>query len=51
MIKSIKILPTSLQVRFKNEIDDDFPNIWLRDHAKDKENWDYRSKQRKTYTA
>ena len=51
MIKSIKILPTSLQVRFKNEIDDDFPNIWLRDHAKDKENWDYRSNQRKTYTA
>ena len=51
MIKSIKILPTSLQVRFKNEIDDNFPNIWLRDHAKDEENWDYRSNQRKTYTA
>ena len=51
MIKSIKILPTSLQVRFKNKIDDNFPNIWLRDHAKDKENWDYRSNQRKTYTA
>ena len=28
-----------------------FPNIWLRDHAKDEENWDKRSSQRKTFTA
>ncbi len=51
MIESIKILPNSLYIKFKNKIDDNFPNIWLRDHAKDKENWDYRSNQRKTYTA
>ena len=51
MIESIKILPNSLYVKFKNKLDDNFPNIWLRDHAKDEENWDYRSNQRKTYTA
>ena len=51
MIESIKILPNSLYVKFKNKVDDNFPNIWLRDHAKDEENWDYRSNQRKTYTA
>tara|TARA_B100001564_G_scaffold48836_2_gene35965 strand:+ start:18 stop:1115 length:1098 start_codon:yes stop_codon:yes gene_type:complete len=51
MIESIKILPNYLYIKFKNEIDDNFPNIWLRDHAKDEENWDYRSNQRKTYTA
>jgi Taurine catabolism dioxygenase TauD, TfdA family. len=51
MIESIKILPDSLYVKFKNKIEDNFPNIWLRDNAKDEENWDYRSNQRKTYTA
>ena len=51
MIENIKILPDSLHVKFKNNIDDNFPNIWLRDHAKDDENWDQRSHQRKTFTA
>ena len=51
MIESIKILPDSLYVKFKNKLEDNFPNIWLRDNAKDEENWDYRSNQRKTYTA
>ena len=51
MIKNIKILPNSLSVKFKNNYQENFPNIWLRDHAKDEENWDKRSHQRKTYTA
>ena len=51
MIENIKILPNSLHVKFKNKLDDNFPNIWLRDHAKDEENWDQRSHQRKTHTA
>ena len=51
MIENIKILPDSLHVKFKNKLDDNFPNIWLRDHAKDEENWDQRSHQRKTHTA
>ncbi len=42
MIENIKILPDSLHVKFTNNIDDNFPNIWLRDHAKDHENWDQR---------
>ena len=50
MIENIKILPDSLHVKFKNKLDDKFPNIWLRDHAKDDENWDQRSHQRKTHT-
>ena len=51
MIEDFKILPDSLHVKFKNKLDDNFLNIWLRDHAKDDENWDKRSNQRKTYTA
>ena len=51
MIESIKILPNSLRVRFKNKYEENYPNIWLRDHAKDEQNWDKRSSQRKTYTA
>ena len=51
MIENIKILPDSLHVKFKDNIADNFPNIWLRDHAKDHENWDQRSHQRKTFTA
>ena len=51
MIENIKILPDSLHVKFTNNIDDNFPNIWLRDHAKDDENWDQRSHQSKTITA
>ena len=51
MIKEIKILSNELQVTFDNKMHDNFPNIWLRDHAKDDENWDSRSHQRKTFTA
>mgnify|MGYP001388587134 CR=1 FL=1 len=51
MIESIKILPDSLYVKFKNKLEDNFLNLWLRDNAKDEKNWDYRSNQRKTYTA
>jgi len=35
MIENIKILPDSLHVKFKNKLDDKFPNIWLRKHEKD----------------
>jgi trimethyllysine dioxygenase len=51
MIESIKILPNSLRVRFKNRYEENYPNIWLRDHTKDEKNWDKRSHQRKTFTA
>ena len=51
MIKKIKILPDDLHVYFDNERDEIYPNIWLRDHARDEENWDKRSNQRKTFTA
>tara|TARA_Y100000741_G_C18234467_1_gene551132 strand:- start:6 stop:1103 length:1098 start_codon:yes stop_codon:yes gene_type:complete len=51
MIKEIKILPKELKVIFNGKKIDKFPNIWLRDHAKDEENWDNRSNQRKIFTA
>ena len=51
MIKKIKILSDDLQVYFSDERYEIFPNIWLRDHAKDEKNWDKRSNQRKTFTA
>ena len=51
MIKKIKILPDDLHVYFNNEREEIYPNIWLRDHARDEENWDKRSNQRKTFTA
>ena len=51
MIKKIKILPDDLHVYFYNEREEIYPNIWLRDHARDEENWDKRSNQRKTFTA
>ena len=51
MIKKIKILPDDLHVYFSNEREEIYPNIWLRDHARDEENWDKRSNQRKTFTA
>ena len=51
MIENIKILSNSLSVKFNNNHEENFPNIWLRDHAKDDENWDKRSYQRKTFTA
>ena len=38
MIKNIKILANSLSVKFKNKHQENFPNIWLRDHAKDEKN-------------
>ena len=51
MIKKVKILSDDLHVRFNDEKEEIYPNIWLRDHARDEENWDKRSNQRKTFTA
>ena len=51
MITKIEILPNDLHVHFSGENSEIFPNIWLRDHAKDEQNWDKRSSQRKTFTA
>ena len=51
MIKEVEILSNELKVIFDNKQIDKFPNIWLRDHAKDESNWDSRSNQRKTFTA
>ena len=51
MIENIKILQTELNIQFSDKVEDNFPFIWLRDHAKDEINWDNRSNQRKTYTA
>ena len=51
MIKKIEVLTDDLHVYFNNETHEIYPNIWLRDHAKDDANWDVRSNQRKTFTA
>ena len=51
MITKIKILSKDLHVYFNEKNSEIFPNIWLRDHAKDEQNWDKRSNQRKTFTA
>ena len=51
MITKIKILSDDLHVYFNGQDSELFPNIWLRDHAKDEVNWDKRSNQRKTFTA
>ena len=51
MIESIKVSSAGLYIQFSNKLDDNFPNIWLRDHAKDELNWDSRSSQRKTITS
>ena len=51
MIKNIKILPDKLSILFSDNREDNFLNIWLRDHAKDKDSWDSRSNQRKIFTA
>ena len=51
MIKNIKFSSTELNVKFINNFEDNYPIIWLRDHAKDENNWDDRSSQRKTFTA
>ena len=50
MIKNIKILSNELNILFDNEKEDKFPNIWLRDHARDDTSWDSRSHQRKVFT-
>ena len=50
-VDKIEVLNEGLKVFFSNKSEDTFPNIWLRDHAKDKNNWDERSNQRKTFTA
>ena len=51
MIKNIKILPDKINILFSNDKEDNFLNIWLRDHARDEDSWDHRSNQRKIYTA
>ena len=51
MIKKFEISSENLIVHFKDNNKEIFPNIWLRDHAKDEKNWDKRTNQRKTYTA
>ena len=50
-VDKIEVLNEGLKVFFSNKSEDVFPNIWLRDHAKDENNWDERSNQRKTFTA
>ena len=50
-VDKIEVLNEGLKVFFANRSEDTFPNIWLRDHAKDENNWDERSNQRKTFTA
>ena len=37
MITKIEILPNDLHVHFSRENSEVFPNIWLRDHAKDEQ--------------
>ena len=51
MIKDLKILPDKIKILFSNQTEDSYLNIWLRDHAKDKDSWDMRSNQRKIFTA
>tara|TARA_B100000941_G_C28492216_1_gene548652 strand:- start:846 stop:1946 length:1101 start_codon:yes stop_codon:yes gene_type:complete len=51
MIKNIQIFPHKLKIIYLNKKEDSFLNIWLRDHAKDKNSWDNRSNQRKIFTA
>ena len=50
-VDKIEVLNEGLKVFFSNKSEDIFPNIWLRDHARDENNWDERSNQRKTFTA
>ena len=50
-VNKIEVLNDALKVYFANNSEDIFPNLWLRDHAKDESNWDERSNQRKTFTA
>ncbi len=50
-VNKIQVLSEGLKVCFKNNSEDIFPYLWLRDHAKDENNWDERSNQRKTFSA
>ena len=51
MIKNIKVLPKKLKILFSNNKEDNFLNLWLRDHARDEASWDSRSNQREIHTA
>ena len=44
MIKSVKVFRDKLQVLYSNKKEDNFLNIWLRDHARDKDSWEYNIK-------
>ena len=51
MIENIKVLHDRLHVFFTNQKQEEYPIIWLRDHARDEINWDSRTSQRKIFTA
>ena len=51
MIKNFKIKKNNVEIFFANRKSKIYPNIWLRDHIKNTENWDFRTNQRKTFTA
>ena len=51
MIKNFKLLNNKTVFYFNDNKFETFPNIWLRDHIKNKENWDFKTNQRITYTA
>ena len=51
MIKDFKTLKNKTSFIFKNNKFETFPNIWLRDHVKNKDNWDFKTNQRTTFTA
>jgi len=51
MIKNFKLKKNNVEIFFVNRKSKIYPNIWLRDHIKNTENWDFRTNQRKTFTA
>ena len=51
MIKDFKIFKNKTSFFFKNNSSETFSNIWLRDHVKNSENWDFKTSQRTTFTA
>ena len=51
MIKNFKLKKYNVEIFFVNRKSKIYPNIWLRDHIKNTENWDFRTNQRKTFTA
>lgn len=51
MIKNVKVYKNKLKIQFFDKRECSFLNIWLRDHARDKDSWDKRSNQRKIFTA